>query len=748
MHVRRLVPSAALVTLLLGATSLAEPHLAAHASPALAAGVPTTVDPVRGAGEPDLSAGPHRNTLITAPAGSGAQTSWFWRTRDDGLSYNLLGPSSGHWVCQGSGGGDSLAVPDPTTGDLYVVDQEALASLGMGKLSESNQLTAQCANAPALTADRPFFAVLPTGNATAPQSVADKGKPITYLSWSCQGCGAENTNGPGGLAFGWTDDGVTYHAADPGSADDLASRQLQEANGINGFEWHGNMVVDSVTGNVFTGISCSPSNGCPVTPATGTTGNEIGVAVGEPSAHPSGNIGQFDKLSYHPAEANLPDEGTLFPVLGMDSQHTLYEMWTQGNGFGSTTAPLDSTSWHIFYAYSTDTATNPDPTHKHWSKPIQVDTSPSQSGVFGWMTVGDPGKLGFVWLGSNIREHPSAATATKQWHPFIATTVNGNTAAPSFSQAQVGTNANHLKDVCLQGTVGCIQNVGNRNMADFISADIGPDGALQITYADDANQLATMPTTLIPGLPVVMTAREVAGPRLIGSGDVADTRFATAPNAAGVTSAKGKALFPVQGGTEQPNLDVTGSRVEWDGTNMVVHIGAADLTSLASPDSVQHNVWWLTTWTYNNKIYFAKAMADATGAVTYTAGLPKSFDRPGLNAQTVATLVDYSGGTTVAGSQKGNEFVITVPASVVGNPPAGAVLESVTGYGMLDSGAPPAIFPGNGNVPTIVDATPAYNVSLGAPAANAPEAPLVPLLLIGGAGLALVVARRRSRRAG
>src|SRR5437899_3286088 len=101
MLFRRLVPTAALATLVLGATALAQPNLAAHASPALVAGVPTTVDPIRGAGEPDVSAGRHANTLITAPAGSGAQTSWFWRTRDDGLSYNLLGPSNGHWVCQG-----------------------------------------------------------------------------------------------------------------------------------------------------------------------------------------------------------------------------------------------------------------------------------------------------------------------------------------------------------------------------------------------------------------------------------------------------------------------------------------------------------------------------------------------------------------------------------------------------------------------------------------------------------------------
>ncbi|HEV3124973.1 MAG TPA: hypothetical protein VG266_10395 [Candidatus Dormibacteraeota bacterium] len=742
MRLRRVLPSLAIGALSVGVTAVGQPNQG-HAAAALAAGTPTMVDPIRGGGEPDISAGQKGNTLITAPGGSGAQTSWFWRTRDDGLSYQTLGPGNGHWVCAGSGGGDSLAVPDPATGDLYVVDQEALADLGLGKLTPSNQLTSSCANAPAVSADRPFFAVLGTGNSTAPQSVADSGKPIAYLSWQCNGCGANTPNGPGGLAYGWTDDGVTYHSADPGAPDNLVQAQFMEANGINSYGWHGNMVVDPTTGNVFTAIGCATSSGnsgCP----TGAARNEVGIAVGVPASAPSGNIGQFASLNYYPA-TGIEDPGTLFPVVGMDSQHTLYLMWTQGDGFGSTTTAPDATSWHIYYSYSLDTAAD-NHLHKTWSPKIPVDSAPSQAAVFGWMAVGDPGKLGFVWLGSNVREHPSAPTATKQWHPFIATTTNGNTASPTFEQAQVGSNANHLKDVCLQGTVGCITGVGNRNMADFISCDIGPDGALQITYADDANQLATSPATLIPGLPVPMTARQISGPKLIGTGDLSETRFDPTPTTAGITDQIGDALFPLQGGTNQPNLDLTASRVEWDGTNLQVHVSSSNLASLASPDAVQHNVWWLTTWTFQNKIYFAKVQADATGALTYTAGLPKSFDRPGLNGQTVATLVDYSGGTAVTGTHTGNEFVITVPASIVGNPASDAVLESVTGFSVLDNGAPPAIGPGSGNVPTIVDATPAYNAVLKTAPVNAPEAPLVPLVALAGLVIAAVAWQRPRRR--
>jgi hypothetical protein len=48
----------------------------------------------------------------------------------------------------------------------------------------------------------------------------------------------------------------------------------------------------------------------------------------------------------------------------------------------------------------------------------------------------------------------------------------------------------------------------------------------------------------------------------------------------------------------------------------------------------------------------------------------------------------------------------------VGRPAAGSRLEAVTAYTALDSGLPPEIGPGAGNVPTITDATPAYNVVL------------------------------------
>ena len=608
-------------------------------------------------------------------------------------------------ICPASGGGDSLVVPDRATNTMYLTDQEALADIGSGVLAPDSTPQTACATAPAITADRPFEAVFSSG--TSAVSTADNNKPIVYLSYLCDACfGSGDTIG--GLAFGWSDDGLHFHPADPGSTTDTpATNAFTEAAAINTFAWHGSMVADPRSGWVYTAIACTPDNGCP----NNSKANEVGVAVGKPDPTDpanTGNPGVFSKVDYETV-ATIPEASSLFPVLSMDSAGTLYEMWTEGDGFASTADAPSATSWHIFYAYSLDT---PDHAHTTWSAPIRVDKDSNATSVFGWMAAGDPGKLGFVWLESDGREHPSKLNPDKQWHPHMAITTDATDASPSFQEATVGSGPVHIGDICLEGTIGCVENVGNRNLADFISVDVDPEsGALQATWANDANQLATLPTTLIPGLPLVESARQVRGPRLVGTGDVNTNQFSSTP-APGIVDAKNDGRYPVGGATNVPALDLTHSGVTWDGLNLNVSIDAADASKIASPNSMQPNVWYLTVWQFNHKLYFAKAVVDSSGHVTYTAGTPRSFDRVGLNAQTVATLVDYSGGTTVVGKRTSTGFVLTVPAALVGQPAAGGLLEAVTGYTALDNGLPPEIGPGTGNVPTITDATPAYDAVL------------------------------------
>src|SRR5439155_12841649 len=97
------------------------------------------------------------------------------------------------------------------------------------------------------------------------------------------------------------------------------------------------------------------------------------------------------------AVANSSDEGSLFPVVTMDSNYTLYLMWVQGNGSASTSTTPSNSDWHIYYSYSLDSVAD-NHSHTVWSAPIQVDaggqTATSPTSAFGWMVAGDAGKLG------------------------------------------------------------------------------------------------------------------------------------------------------------------------------------------------------------------------------------------------------------------------------------------------------------------------------------------------------------------
>jgi hypothetical protein len=697
-----------------------QPVPVVHAGSSLAVGVPTLVDPIRGAGEPYIAIGRDNDAWITGPGGSSAQTSFFFHSLDGNLTYRHISPTSdGHLVCP-LGGGDSQILIDRNGAQdtIYLTDQEALANFGTGKIQGAT-VTTGCATAPAMTADRPFQGLLdPQGTTKAPQFVANGNNPMVYLSWLCSACGTG-----GGLAFAWTDDGVTYHPADPGVIDTgplnlLSGTILGEGSTFPNFSGHGTTFVDQESGYVFTGLSCSGS--CP----NGESSNQLGVTVGKPPAVIGTNKGQFGTLTYQKAVDHFaggmpfPEGSSLFPVIGMDPAGTLYLVWTQGDGSSNTDAELDPTSWHVYYSYSKDL-----PDHTVWSDPIQVDTGPDTVvSNMAWVATGDPGKLAFTWLGTDKREHPSKANEDKHWHPFLAVTTNGDTPNPTFQTARIGENPNHLSDMCLSGTVGCITAVGNRNMADFISVEVAPDGAAQVTWASDANRLATSPLTLIPGLPLNMTARQTSGPKLIGSGDVSDSRFSTTPtHNIGDAAGDGSDPRTLPTVTNVPQMDLMGSSIGTDGTDLLVYMPTASLGDTTSPDALHPNTWWFTTWQYKTKLYFAKVEVDSGGTPKFTAGIPASYDRPALNAQTAATLVDYRGGTQVSGEKQGNEWIIHVPTGLVGNPTTGESLEAVQAWTAIDNGAPPFVTAAIGNIPTVFDATGAYNAALG----DLPPAPVV-----------------------
>ncbi|MFL6240977.1 MAG: hypothetical protein ACJ735_15965 [Actinomycetes bacterium] len=773
---RRLIAASAAA--LAGISLLTLPALRAQgASSGLTLGVPTVVDPIRGGAEPYIAVDRDNQPFVSAPGGTSVQTSWYWTSRDHGLTYQNLGPSTGHWVCDSTGGGDSSLAYDKVANQMYLMDQQALVDVASGRYDVSNHTLAahKCFSDPALTADRPFQGVLhPTGTDAPPQWTQGGHKPMVYLSWQCTAClGGNPVSSGGGLAFAWSTDGVTWNAADPGvPANNPLTAQFFESPAISSYVFHGPTVADPKYGYVYTAISCSTTS-CPVVSGK----NEFGVAVGKPAAAPADradptNVGQFASMTYQTA-ANTVDgqpihkNGSLFPVLAMDKAGTLYEEWIEGDGVND---PANSTpdpqEWHVYYTYSKDR-----PEHKQWAPVRRVDLpSMSKTNAFGWMTAGDKGKIGFVWLGTDLREQPTKKNPAKKWHLFMSAVTDADTASPKFHEARAGRAPMHIGDICLQGTT-CAATLppGNRNMADFISVDIGPDGAMTATYAADSNLIAPLPTDLVPGIPVTMTVHQLSGPRLIGSGEVSDSRFSTKPTHVAPLDALGDALFPVPFGTNRTQADLRAVSFARANGALDVTINVANLAHTNSPSSSQSHLWYLVTWVDSSgRIWFARAESDNGGELTYHAGAPGAYDRPGIAYYTIPTLVDYRGGTAVQGKHTGSSIVIHVPNADVGSPSSNAVLEAVTAWTATDNGLPPFDTATNhlGNVPSVIDATPAYDVSVSSLPQSTEQFPGVTvnkkggnLATTGGPGvafgavalaftLAAVILRRRRRAIG
>jgi hypothetical protein len=218
-----------------------------------------------------------------------------------------------------------------------------------------------------------------------------------------------------------------------------------------------------------------------------------------------------------------------------------------------------------------------------------------------------------------------------------------------------------------------------------------------------------------------MSVKQVSGPRVVGSGNVQDGRFSTTPTSLQKTDATGDARYPVPTGANVKQLDLRSVRLVPTASSLDVRVDVSSLSSMTSPSSGQGNVWWLVTWAdAAGNLWFARAESDGGGALTFHAGKPSSYDRPGIAYYTIPTMVDYSGGTAITGERKGNSIVMHVPAALVGSPKKGSVLESASAWAALDNGLPLYVTVGPGNVPTVVDGTPAYNALLASAPGNPP----------------------------
>jgi hypothetical protein len=377
--------------------------------------------------EPEIHVDVFSNIYVTAINGVPGGTD-LWKSTDKGASFVYLGEPDGAQdhcstlvQCAGLGGGDDSTDISPG-GYLYV------SSLWIGNVTVS---TSKDGGTGGTTTDQAWQV-----NPAAATVIADDRMWLAAYGPQTLNMTYRQAPGTGDLFFvKSTDAGKTFGAP-------VMVR--------SGDSTEGNLVVDPYNGNLYTTtIPSSASNQIHLLKsidggATWTETTAYSAPVGADPAHK-------------------------FTILAVDRGGNIHLVFSQKN--------LDG-SYHIYLMSSADQGVT-------WLAPVQVDSGTGNStfGVMPWVVAGSPGVVDITWLGSTT----SPATFPSAWYVFFAQTTNALSTSPAFNQVQVLSKSIHDQDICFNGS-GCAasprQSPGNRDLLEYYTMTIDPDGNANIAYPD------------------------------------------------------------------------------------------------------------------------------------------------------------------------------------------------------------------------------------------------------------------------
>ena len=113
-----------------------------------------------------------------------------------------------------------------------------------------------------------------------------------------------------------------------------------------------------------------------------------------------------------------------------------------------------------------------------WRGPVRVEPPTGGATVFPWISAGGPGGVVVAWLGSRVAgvDAPDAS-----WQVYAAESLDAAAPAPAYRLFTVSDRPVHAKGICQQG-IGCRSG---RELGDFFSVEVGPDGIANFAWADD-----------------------------------------------------------------------------------------------------------------------------------------------------------------------------------------------------------------------------------------------------------------------
>src|SRR3954471_15092219 len=514
---------------------------------------PAVVDPIHTFGEPDVGVDPLDRVFASGPTGTGTQRSVWFGSVDGGHSFRPISPGPPPSAIQSfqapPGGGDTDIAFDRSA-KQYFTDLYALVCLRSATTTDGGATAQQsvfpggCAGQPG--ADRQWLAVYDPPPGTPKQSPYTGKVPLVYQVFADEGLA-------GGGRWTKSTDGLDYTSA-------------QQDSQEGPFGPDGYPAIDQVTGQVLQASGARDGDGKTF---------DVLLNIGTPNADgdlkflDSGSPGDPTKL-VHIADHVAGDPSVLFTVASLDQARNLYVVWAVDDPGNQNPAQRQ-----VFVSASSAASG-----WRTWTPPFQVsDGSPATGdavNIFPWLQAGGPGRADAVWYGADKVANPSTKTGQK-WNVFMSQIVWPTDASgavtgepPATKLVRVSPHPMKFDDVCLAGT-GCIQQQGNRNLADFFQVKVDRTGAAEVVYDDTSNGLAQPGFTPNnaefadhPGAPVVTLARQSSGPGLFGD-DVSGPRDDPVGGQADVAS---DASYPVIGGKNVAGYDLLADEVSLSGSTL------------------------------------------------------------------------------------------------------------------------------------------------------------------------------------
>ena len=169
-----------------------------------------------------------------------------------------------------------------------------------------------------------------------------------------------------------------------------------------------------------------------------------------------------------------------FPILAVDRGGNIHVVFTQSTGCSA------RTNAHVYLISSGDAGST-------WTSPLQIDSgSGNNSTVMPYIAAGSPGVVDVTWYGSTMSSPdntPSAPNKSDWWNVYFAQVTNALQANPTIAQSVVATAVHNLP-ICSRGG-NCTGNT--RDLTEYYSMTIDPDGNANIAYTDEVNYCAQNP---------------------------------------------------------------------------------------------------------------------------------------------------------------------------------------------------------------------------------------------------------------